>query len=65
MKYKNLSLKDAADEVIMKKLVDTGGGGIISVDKAGNVAMPFNTPGMYRGFIQSNQKPRVLIYKNE
>ncbi len=51
MAYKNLSLKEAADLVIMKKLKDAGGrGGIIAIDKNGNMAMPFNTPGMFRAF---------------
>lgn len=63
MKYKNMSLKEASDEVIMNKLKSIGGtGGIIAVDKDGNVAMPFNTAGMYRGYISSNGKSEVLIY---
>ena len=66
MKYKNLSLNKAANEVVMKKLVETGGGGgVIAVDKKGNVAMPFNTAGMYRGYIQEKDKAKVFIYKKE
>ena len=66
MKYKNLSLSQAADEVVMKKLVDTGGGGgVIAVDKKGNIAMPFNTAGMYRGYIKAKGKAKVFIYKEE
>ena len=66
MKYKNLPLSDAADEVVMKKLVDTGGGGgIIAVDKSGNIAMPFNTAGMYRGYIKEKGKAQVFIYKKQ
>ncbi|MDN5203313.1 isoaspartyl peptidase/L-asparaginase [Fulvivirgaceae bacterium BMA10] len=64
MKYKNMSLKAAADEVVMKKLVERGGsGGIIAVDKEGNVAMPFNTAGMYRGYIKQKGEGKVFIYK--
>ena len=64
MAYKNLSLSDAANEVIMKKLPQLGGdGGIIAIDKNGNIAMPFNTEGMYRGFYLSGEKPVVKIYK--
>lgn len=65
MKYKGLSLQSAADEVIMNKLKSIGGtGGIIAVDKDGNIAMPFNTAGMYRGYVTSEGKSEVLIYKN-
>lgn len=65
MEYKGLSVKDAADEVVMKKLVDRGGeGGVIALDRNGNMAMPFNSEGMYRGYIQ-NGKSEVMIYKDE
>jgi len=64
MEYKGLSLKEAGDEVVMHKLKELGGaGGVISMDKAGNVGMPFNTTGMYRGFMKSNGEKQVLIYK--
>lgn len=63
MEYKGMSLKDAGNEVINKKLVDAGGtGGVIAVDKDGNVAMPFNTAGMYRGYAKPGEKV-VKIYK--
>ncbi len=66
MAYKNLSLKEAADEVIMKKLPQLGGdGGIIAIDKNGNFAMPFNTAGMFRGYHLSDGKPEIKIYKEE
>jgi beta-aspartyl-peptidase (threonine type) len=64
MEYKNYSLKDAANEVIMNKLGKLGGdGGIIAIDKNCNVAMPFNTDGMYRGQYLSGEEPVVKIYK--
>jgi len=64
MAYKNLSLNDAANEVIMKKLPQLGGdGGIIAIDKNGNVAMPFNTEGMYRGYHISGEQLVIKIYK--
>ncbi len=66
MKYKNMTLKEAADEVVMKKLAAIGGdGGIIALDRQGNIAMPFNTAGMYRGYIKEKGKAVVLIYKDE
>ena len=65
MEYKNYSLKKAANEIILKKLPDLGGdGGLIAVDRDGNVAMPFSTEGMYRGYIKSNGKPVTEIYKH-
>lgn len=65
MEYKGLSVKDAANELIMKKVPALGGdGGLIALDKDGNVAMPFNTAGMYRGTVTSDGKIEVLIYKD-
>lgn len=66
MEYKGLSVKDAADEVVMKKLVERGGeGGVIALDKNGNMAMPFNSEGMYRGYIKSDGSTKIMIYKDE
>ncbi|MEJ8802836.1 isoaspartyl peptidase/L-asparaginase family protein [Pontibacter sp. H249] len=63
IKYKKYSVKKAAEEVVMKKLVDFGGeGGVIALDRNGNYAMPFNSAGMYRGVIK-NGKAEVFIYK--
>ncbi|OJV12826.1 MAG: beta-aspartyl-peptidase [Dyadobacter sp. 50-39] len=65
MEYKGLSLADAANEVVMKKLVEKGGeGGVIAIDRNGNVAMPFNSEGMYRGYIKADGKREILIYKD-
>jgi L-asparaginase / beta-aspartyl-peptidase len=64
MEYKKLPLKDAANEVVMKKLVKLGGeGGLIALDAKGNVAMPFNSEGMYRGYIREDGSVVVEIYK--
>ncbi len=63
MEYKKVSLKEAADELIMKKVPQLGGdGGLIAVDNKGNIAMPFNTAGMYRGYIKSDGSSEVKIY---
>ncbi len=65
MAYKGMSLEAAANHVVNEKLVEReGSGGIIAIDKDGNVAMPFNTPGMYRGFVKSDGKIVVKIYKD-
>jgi beta-aspartyl-peptidase (threonine type) len=65
MKYQKLSLDNAANTVIHDVLAPAGGtGGVIAIDAKGNIAMPFNTEGMYRGSIDVNGNKTVLIYKN-
>ena len=62
MEYENLSVGKAARKVI-SKLSDLGGeGGVIAMDSHGNISMPFNTAGMYRGFRKSNSPAKILIY---
>jgi beta-aspartyl-peptidase (threonine type) len=64
MEYKGLSLAQAADEVIHKKLEEVDGrGGIISVDQWGNVHLSFNTSGMFRAFATSGGDRGVNIFK--
>jgi len=63
MEYKGKSVGEAAQNVI-RKLSDMGGnGGIITMDSKGNISMPFNTAGMYRGFRKAGQAPEIFIYK--
>ena len=65
MEYKNWTLKKAADKVVMKKLVKIGGeGGLIALDAKGNIAMPFNSEGMYRGYIKADGTKFIGIYKD-
>jgi L-asparaginase / beta-aspartyl-peptidase len=65
MEYKGVSLQDASNEVVNVKLKKVeGSGGVIAIDKNGNIAMPFNTEGMYRGFIHPDGKAQVFIYKD-
>ncbi len=63
MKYKNLRLENAASETIEHLRKIGGEGGLIAVDAQGNVALPFNCEGMYRGFIQTGGEISVQIYK--
>ncbi|MEE4214480.1 MAG: isoaspartyl peptidase/L-asparaginase, partial [Bacteroidales bacterium] len=66
MEYSGLSLDEASELVINEKLLKAGGtGGIIAVDKYGNIAMPFNTEGMFRAFADSEGKQAVQIYRDE
>ena len=63
MKYKNLNLSDAARESI-EYLTEIGGeGGLIAIDASGNVALPFNSEGMYRGFMTADGSAVVEIYR--
>lgn len=64
MKYRGLTVQQAADEVIHKKLAPVKGeGGVIALDAKGNFAMPFNSEGMYRGWIGEDGEAHVAIYK--
>jgi beta-aspartyl-peptidase (threonine type) len=64
MEYKGMSIQDAADLVVNKKLVKAGGsGGVIGLDRKGNIAMPFNSMGMFRAFATADGKENVLIFK--
>lgn len=64
MEYRGLSLEQACEEVVMKKLVKMGGeGGLIAVDRMGNIELPFNSEGMYRGSVRSGEAKLISIYK--
>ncbi len=65
MKYANASVSQAVDQTIKAALDDKKGrGGVVALDKDGNVKYGFNTEGMYRGSIKADGKPMVLIYKD-
>lgn len=65
VEYKGLSLKDACDIVVQDKLVKIGGeGGLVAIDKAGNIEMPFNSEGMYRAMANSDGLKEIKIYKD-
>jgi len=66
MEYKGLSLDAAAKEVIQRKIPDLGGnGGVIGVDKNGNMVMEFNTAGMYRASMNDKGEITVGIYSKD
>jgi beta-aspartyl-peptidase (threonine type) len=63
MEYKGATLEEASDYIVNEKLLNAGGsGGLISLDKKGNVAMSFNTAGMYRGYVNDTER-YIGIYK--
>ncbi len=66
MEYKGMSVKDASDLVVNDKLVKAGGsGGVICLDRYGNIAMPFNSEGMFRGYATAEGKKGIFVYKDE
>lgn len=65
MEFKGLSLAEATSEVIHKRILEIDGdGGLIAVDAQGNIAMPFNTEGMYRGSKNSAGETIIGIYRD-
>ena len=64
MEHKQFSLEHASNEVINHRLLEIGGdGGLIAVDTGGNISLPFNTEGMYRGFKTSDGVEEIAIYR--
>lgn len=64
MVYRGMTLTEAAEEVVMNKLTALGGkGGVIAIDRRGNIAMPFNCEGMYRGFLLPGGEPQIQIFR--
>ena len=62
MKYKNIGLAQAARETIAELTKIGGEGGLIAADNHGNICLPFNSEGMYRGFVTADGKINVEIY---
>lgn len=64
VKYKGVTISEAGQQVLFEQLLPVGGtGGVIIVDPKGNIAMPFNTSGMYRASVDSRGEKTVAIYK--
>ena len=64
MEYKGMSLKEACQLVVYDKLVKIGGeGGLIALDKNGNIELPFNSEGMFRGCINKDGNMKIEIYR--
>ena len=65
MAYAGATLQEAADAVINRTLTEKGGtGGLIALDAKGNIAMPFNTPGMYRGYLKAGGEREIEFYED-
>ena len=64
VRYERIPLGDAADGVVMGTLVDMGGeGGVAAIDTLGVPSFPFNTTGMFRGYLGRSGEPFVAVYR--
>ena len=64
LRHAGQSLDQAATAVVMEDLMPNGGsGGVIAVDRQGNIAMPFNCEGMYRGAVRRGEAPQTFVYR--
>ncbi|WP_194768577.1 isoaspartyl peptidase/L-asparaginase family protein [Tamlana sp. I1] len=64
MEFANLSLEEASKKAIQEQGVLGGEGGLIAIDKDGKIAMPYNSGGMYRGYVTETDK-KVMIWDTE
>jgi beta-aspartyl-peptidase (threonine type) len=64
MEYRGMPVQQAADAVMNKVKTLGGDGGVIAIDKFGNIGISFNSEGMYRAYINSDGKPVVEIYND-
>ena len=66
MEYLGESLQEAAEAVVMERLLDHGGtGGVVGIDRSGHLTMTLNTPGMYRGHRLAGEELFTAIYEDE
>jgi len=66
MEYQDMSLLEASKYVIMHKFNELGGtGGVIAIDQTGAIALPFNTPGMYRAYQYPDSEAVISIFEDE
>lgn len=65
MVYAKQSLADAADAVFSESIVPMGGsGGLVALDRDGNMSLPYNSTGMYRGWVGSQRRLTTCIFAN-
>jgi beta-aspartyl-peptidase (threonine type) len=63
MEYRGMSLKDAAQTALDKGAKLGGTGGLIAIDRQADIALPFNTSGMYRGYVDPKGKFVIEFYR--
>jgi L-asparaginase / beta-aspartyl-peptidase len=64
MEFGGMTLTEASDQLIFEELPNDIGG-LISVDRTGKISLPFNTGGMFRGWMTEEGVPHVNVWKNE
>ncbi|MEC7986088.1 MAG: isoaspartyl peptidase/L-asparaginase [Myxococcota bacterium] len=64
MEFGNVSMRDAADQIIFSELPDDTGG-LIAIDQSGEIYMPFNTGGMFRAASRNGEPPRVEVWRDD
>ena len=64
MEFGRLSLEEASQKIVFDELPEDSGG-LIAVDQQGNISLPFNTGGMFRGILRQNEKPIVCVWNFE
>ena len=63
MRYANETLQQAADHIVHTVLApNDGSGGLVAIDRDGNVSMPFNSQGMYRGVVSAQANAETFIF---
>ncbi|MDX1571946.1 MAG: isoaspartyl peptidase/L-asparaginase [Xanthomonadales bacterium] len=65
MAYRGSSLEEASRDALESVARMGGSGGLIAVDREGHIALPFNSPGMYRAWIGADGSPHVAIYRDD
>ncbi|MEX2380191.1 MAG: isoaspartyl peptidase/L-asparaginase [Vicingaceae bacterium] len=66
IRYASKSLQETTDNIINHKLKEAGGsGGLIAMNKNGEISMPFNTGGMFRAYKTNHKDLKAFIYKEE
>jgi beta-aspartyl-peptidase (threonine type) len=64
--YGGATVAAAAEEVVMKRVPALGGdGGVIAMDAQGRIAMPFNTSGMYRGWVGTDRTRGTAVFRDD
>lgn len=64
MLYLGETVEEASGFIVNEKLKSQGAsGGLIALDKDGNIAMPFNTSGMFRGYVKKGEKAQVYVFR--
>ncbi len=62
IKYLNETVQQSSEKIIEQLKNIGGSGGVICIDKNGNISMPYNTAGMFRGYCKVGKEPQIFLY---